>query len=195
MGVGCDFAVSKADAANRTAFVIGGKTIDNYLDILDVRVDRWDSKEWIDEIFDIHERWPEAVFYSEDGVIWKAVYPFIEEEMARRDIFIDFVPTLPVKDKATRGQTLRKRMKAGRGRFDKDSSWYPEYEEELLDFSATQEATLDDQFDATVTLARGFDGIVLEKEDARTESEEDFEQEVEYSRVLNQGGRSLQTGY
>lgn len=195
MGVGCDFAVSKADAANRTAFVIGGKTIDNYLDILDVRVDRWDSKQWIDEIFSIHEAWPEAVFYAEDGVIWKSVYPFIEEEMARRDIFIDFVATLPVKDKATRGQTLRKRMKARRGRFDKEASWYPDYEEEMLDFSATQEADLDDLFDATVTLARGFEGVILEDEDAKTESEEEHEMEAEIIRLSQNSGRSLQTGY
>jgi predicted phage terminase large subunit-like protein len=195
MGVGCDFAVSKADAANRTCFVIGGKTISNHLDILDVRVNRWDSKEWIDEIFSIHEAYPEAVFYSEDGVIWKSVYPFIEEEMARRDIFIDFVPTLPVKDKATRGQTLRKRMKARRARFDKQASWYDEYEEEMLDFSSTQEAALDDQFDATVTLARGFEGVILEDEDARTESEEEFEMEAEIARFAQNSGRSLQTGY
>jgi predicted phage terminase large subunit-like protein len=195
VAVGCDFAVSKADAANRTAFVIGGKTISNYLDILDVRVDRWDSKEWIDEIFSIHEMYPEAIFYSEDGVIWKAVWPFIKEEMARRDIFIDFVPTLPVKDKATRGQTFRKRMKAGRARFNKQTSWYAEYEEELLDFSQTQEADLDDQFDATVTLARGFDGVILEDEDAKTESEEDFEEASMLAKLGNNAGRSQHTGY
>lgn len=195
MGVGCDFAVSKADTANRTAFVVGGKTISNHLDILDVRVDRWDSKQWMEEIFEIHARWPEAVFYTEDGVIWKAVWPFIQEEMARADIFIDFVPTLPVKDKATRGQTLRKRMKAGRGRFAKETSWYPEYEEEMLDFSSTQEAVLDDLFDATVTLARGFDGVILEVEDALTESEEDFEMEAQMLKSSNESGRSLVTGY
>jgi predicted phage terminase large subunit-like protein len=195
MGVGCDFAVSKADAANRTCFVIGGKTISNYLDILDVRVARWDSKEWIDEIFAIHEAWPDATFFSEDGVIWKSVYPFIEEEMARRDIFIDFVPTLPVKDKATRGQTLRKRMKARRARFNKDASWYAEYEEELLDFSATQEADLDDQFDATVTLARGFEGVILEDSDAMSEEEEEFDMAAQLLKGSNSGGRSQTTGY
>ncbi len=193
LGVGCDFAVSKADHANRTAFVVGGKTIDNYLDILDVRVDRWDSKEWIEEIFEIHARYPEAVFYVEDGVIWKSVYPTICEEMQRRDVFIDFIPTLPVKDKATRGQTLRKRMKAGGCRFNKETSWYDDYQEELLDFSATQEATLDDQFDATVTLARGFEGVIVEEEDALTESEEEF---MARSQALKKDAeRNKWTGY
>lgn len=193
--VGADFAVSKADAANRTCFVIGGKTISNYVDIFDVRVDRWDSKEWIQEIFDIQERWNPDCFFVEDGVIWKAVWPIIRDEMIERDIFIDFVPTLPVKDKATRGQTWRKRMKAGGNRFNKEASWYPEFEEECLDFSATQEATLDDQFDAAVTLHRGFDGIVIEAEDAKTESEEDFEMESMMLRASQSSGRSRTTGY
>ena len=193
--VGCDFAVSKADQANRTAFVIGGKTISNFVDILDVRVDRWDSKEWVEEIFAINERWAPDTFFVEDGVIWKAVWPLIRDEMLLRDTFIDFVPTLPVKDKATRGQTWRKRMKAGGNRFAKETSWYEEYEEECLDFSATQEAELDDQFDATVTLHRGFDGVVIEEEDAKTESEEEFEFESAMLKASQNSGRSRHTGY
>ena len=193
--VGADFAVSKADAANRTCFVVGGKTISNFIDILDVRVNRWDSKEWLDEIFAVHARWNPFCWFVEDGVIWKTVWPFIRDEMQLRDIFIDFVPTLPVKDKATRGQTLRKRMKAGGCRFDKESSWYDEYQEEMLDFSATQEATLDDQFDATVTLARGFDGMILEDEDSMTEDEEEFIFNSLAKKTSTEHGRSKITGY
>jgi hypothetical protein len=191
--VGCDFAVSKLDHANRTAFVIGGKTISNFIDILDVRVNRWDSKEWVEEIFVINERWHPDTFFVEDGQIWKSVWPMIRDEMMLRDTFIDFVPTTPVKDKATRGQTLRKRMKAGGCRFDKETSWYSEYEEELLDFSATQEAVLDDQFDATVTLARGFDGVILEEEDSLTESEEEFAMMAAFLKASN--SRNKTTGY
>jgi len=191
--VGCDFAVSKNDQANRTAFVVGGKTISNFIDFLDVRVGRWDSKEWVEEIFSINARWHPDHFYVEDGVIWKAVWPIIRDEMRLRDIFIDFIPTLPVKDKATRGQTWRKRMKAGGCRFDKETSWYVEYEEECLDFSATQEAVLDDQFDASVTLARGFDGVILEDDDAMTESEEEFAAMSQFLKSANE--RNRVTGY
>jgi hypothetical protein len=119
----------------------------------------------------------------------------IRDEMQLRDIFIDFVPTLPVKDKATRGQTWRKRMKGGGCRFAKETSWYEEYEEECLDFSATQEAELDDQFDATVTLMRGFDGVILEDDDAKTESEEEFEFESAMLKHATSSGRSRHTGY
>jgi predicted phage terminase large subunit-like protein len=193
--VGADFAVSKQDHANRTCFVVGGKTISNHIDILDVRVDRWDSKEWIEEIFAINQRWHPESFFVEDGVIWKAVWPMIRDEMQLRDTFIDFVPTLPVKDKATRGQTWRKRMKAGGCRFDKSASWYDEYQEECLDFSATQEAELDDQFDASVTLMRGFDGVILENEDAMSEDEEEFELQAQMIHMANHSGRNQHTGY
>jgi predicted phage terminase large subunit-like protein len=194
LAVGCDFAVSKKDAANRTSFTIGGKTIDNFIDVMDQRVGRWDSKEWVDVIFEIEERWHPAHWFVEDGVIWKAVYPIIRDEMRERNIFLDFVPTLPVKDKATRGQPFRKRMKAGGCRFNKRTSWYDEYEEELLDFSATAEATLDDQFDSTVTLERGLDDVILEDGDERTAEEEAFEAEA---MMLKSGGdgRCPVTGY
>lgn len=191
--VGCDFAVSKKDVANRTAFVVGGKTISNYIDFLAFYVDRWDSKEWIDVIFDINEHCSPKCFFVEDGVIWKAVWPIIRDEMRIRDIFIDFVPTTPVVDKATRGQTWRKRMKAGGCRFNKEAAGYEDFQEECLDFSATTEADLDDQFDAAVTLVRGFDNVVLEEGDDLTEEEEAFDKEA--LRIRQNHGRSAVTGY
>jgi len=194
IGIGCDFAVSKADSANRTAFVVGGKRIDNRKAVFDCRAGRWDTKEWIDLMFELEARWHPENWFVEDGVIWKAVWPTIREEMRIRDIYLTFVPTLPVKDKATRGTPLRKQMRAGVWMFDKKSSWYAEYEEELLDFSATAEAILDDVFDATVTLCRGFDELSIEEGDEMDDEEIAFERE---SRRLRAGGegKSLVTGY
>jgi hypothetical protein len=65
----------------------------------------------------------------------------------------------------------------------------------MLDFSATQEATLDDQFDATVTLARGFDGMILEDEDSMTEDEEEFIFNSLAKKTSTEHGRSKITGY
>lgn len=193
IGVGCDFAVSKKDAANRTSFTIGGKTIDNFIDILDVRVDRWDTKEWIDEMFSIHSRWNPEYWFVEDGVIWKAVWPTIREEMRDRDVWLNFVELQSITDKASRGRPMQKRMKAGGMRFDKETSWYEEHQEELLDFSATAEADLDDQFDSDVELVRGFDEIVIEDEDQQTDEEVAWEREVALQRQND--GRSETTGY
>lgn len=192
--VGCDFAISKADTANRTSFTIGGKEVDNFLNIVDQRVGRWDSMEIIEEFFSVEERYHPDAFFVEDGQIWKAIYPMIQKEMIKRDIFCNFIPLTPVKDKKTRGRPLQKRMRAGGVRFDKESSWYGEYEEELLRFTGDSEAIRDDQFDSTATLCLGLEKVPdLEDEDALDDEEISFMRESENLR--NGDGRSSITGY
>ena len=203
-GVGCDFAVSKADRANRTSFTIGGKCVSNLLHIVDQRVDRWASMEvlpdgtklgWIEEMFLIERRWHPEFFWVEDGVIWKSIQHMVYAEMRERDFFLTIVPIPPIKDKASRGRTLQKRHRAGAMRFDKQASWYPAYEHECLRFTGMSEAILDDQFDSTAILALGFEQYTTRLE------EEDFMEEEELSiRAMNtrrrhSDGRSLVTGY
>lgn len=189
-----DFAVSKADAANRTSFTIGGKDLENILHVIDQRVDRWDTLEWVDEMFLIEKRYHPEIFWVEDGVIWKAVAPTVYKEMQKRDIWINIVPVPSVKDKATRGRSLQKRMRAGGMRFDKEASWYPGYEAELLKFTGVTEALLDDQFDSTALLSKGFDLIPeVEDDDTLTPEEEEFNEQSEYLRGGE--GRSAVTGY
>ena len=191
-----DFAVSRADRANRTAFVIGGKDIDNTLHYLDVRVGRWDTLEWMQVMFLIQQRWNPQVFYVEDGVIWKSVERMIYREMQQRDIYINIEAVMSVKDKATRGRSLQRRMRAGACRFDTKAEWYAGFQSELLRFTENSQATLDDQFDAASLLSRGFDLLhTVEDADFMTEEELDFERQSEHSRKVESDGRSPVTGY
>lgn len=130
--IGADLAVSKADKANRTSFTVGGKDVNNLLYVIDQRVGRWDTLEWIEELFTLQERYNPEVVWIEDGVIWKSVAPMVYREMQVRDVRINFEPILPIKDKAVRGRSLQRRMRAGQCRFDKQATWYPGYEAELL---------------------------------------------------------------
>lgn len=190
--VGCDFAVSKADRANRTSFTVGKRPADSSLCVVDQRVGRWSTDEWIDELFLLEERYHPDLFFVEDGVIWKSIAPTLYREMRLRDRFLNCVPLNPTKDKATRGRPLQKRMRAGAVRFDKEADWYPAYEAELLRFTGFSDAVLDDQFDSTAILAKGLDAMP-------EADEEDFldEEEVELrsgaQRLLD--GRSAVTGY
>jgi hypothetical protein len=188
-----DFAISKADAANRTSFSIGGKDANNILHLLDQRVARWDSLEIVEEMFLIQERWHPDIFWVEDGVIWKSLAPIINREMQIRDIWISLMPVTPIKDKAVRGRSLQKRMRAGGAHFDKRASWYENFEAELLKFTGVSEATLDDQFDSAALLSRGFEDFRhLGEEDFVTEEEEEFEH---MGQILKHDGRSHITGY
>ena len=195
--VGCDFAVSKADKANRTSFTIGGKDVNNLLHFVDQRVGRWDTLEWIEELFLIQQRWNPEVVWVEAGGIWNSVRPMIWREMQVRDIRINFEPITSVKDKATRGRTFQRRMRAGQCRFDKAAEWYPGFQYENLRFTGLAAATLDDQFDSSALLSLGFDSFAqLEPEDFFSDEEEEMERGFWNSRrAAPRDGRSAVTGY
>lgn len=187
-----DFAVSKLDAANRTSLTVGGMSVENLLYYIDQHVGRWDSVEIIDMLFAVHKRWTPEVFFVEDGVIWKALWPTIRQEMTRTGIYINFEPVPSVKDKATRGRSFQRRMRAGACRYHKEAEWYPGFENELLKFTGYSEATLDDQFDSAALLSRGFDDLPL-LEDEDFIEEEEMEMRRTDPRV--EQGRSSVTGY
>ena len=195
--IGSDFAVSKADKANRTSFTVGGKDVNNILSVLHQSVGRWDALEWIEEMFSLQARWNPEVFWVEDGVIWKSVKSMVYREMQIRDVRINIEPVPSVKDKATRGRSLQRRMRAKQMRFDVKAPWYEPYKYELLRFTGTAAATLDDQFDSTALLSLGFDKFAhVEPEDFF--SAEDLELEQGFwnrKKSSASSGRNATTGY
>lgn len=192
--VGCDFAISKADAANRTSFTIGGKDADNIVHIEDQRVGRMDSLEIIEEFFSIQMAWQPEIFFVENGQIWKALEPVLVAEMVKRDIFINYKALTPINDKRTRGAAFQKRAKARAMRFDKKGSWYPGYEAECLRFTGLGEAIADDQFDSTSTLMIGMETLTVAEDDEKTPEEIAFDQEA--AALYGGGeGRCQVTGY
>ena len=193
-----DFAVSKADRANRTAFVVGGKDVNNLLHHIDFRAGRWDTMEWIEQLFKIQAEFNPEVFWVEDGVIWKAVKSMIYREMQVRDTRINFEAILPVRDKGTRGRPFQRRMRAGQCRFDKKHENYHGFEQETLRFTGSAAATLDDYFDAGALLSRGFDEFAhLDPEDFFSDDEHEMERGFWNSRPARgmASGRSRVTGY
>jgi hypothetical protein len=189
---GADFAVSKADRANRTSFTVAGKCIDNLLHFTDQYVGRWDTLEWIEVMFDIQKRWNPDVFFVEDGVIWKSISPTLYKEMQKRDCWINCFAIPSTKDKATRGRPFQRRMRAGGCRFDKQAEWYVPYESELLRFTGVSEALLDDQFDSSAIIAKGLD-LLGELEEEDFIDDEEMEMREHDPRKLV--GRNAVTGY
>lgn len=187
-----DFAISKRDKANRSSFTIGGKDSRNFLTFLDQHVGRWDSLEIVEELFAIQQRWNPDVFWVEDGQIWKSLWPFIKKEMQKRGKWINFVPRTPITDKASRGRSLQRRMRAGGTRWDTEAEWFVPMQEEMLRFTGHSEATLDDQFDSSALLSLGFDDLAdVEDEDLIEEDERDM---IEHD-PRKSLGRNRVTGY
>lgn len=192
MSIGIDFAISKKQKANRTAMSVGGQDSKNLLHIEDVRVGRWDLLTIIEEMFDLQLRYNPDLFFVEDGIIWKAIEPVLNQEMQKRNCYLNIQAILPINDKKTNGRSFQKRMKAGAMRFNKQGSWYAGYEAELLRFTGDSDAVLDDQFDSTSILSRGLESTkIMEDEDFMSEDEL-------YSRKTSapeDQGRSKYTGY
>lgn len=190
-----DLAVSKQDLANRTSITVGGKCSRNFIHFIDQHVGRWDTLEWIDKMFEVQLRWNPEIFFVEDGVIWKAVERMVHNEMRERDIWINIVPVPSVKDKATRARPMQKKMRAGGTRWDKEKEWYPGMESEMLRFTGSAQATLDDQFDSAGLLVKGFDILqpMAEEEDFMDDDEIEFDRESKRKRLHD--GRSVVTGY
>lgn len=193
IGVGVDFAISKKELSNRTSFTVGGRCTRNLIHHVDQYVGRMDTLEIVDTFFEVDNRWQPEVFFVEGGQIWLAIRPILEKEMQRRGQWLVFDVLQPRSDKAVRGQTLRKMMRAGACRFDKDADWYPGYEAELLSFTGVTDAKADDQFDSTATLHNGF-------ENWNDTDDEDFMEEEEFefrrhSQATRGGGHRSSTGY
>lgn len=192
IGAAADFAISKRDKANRTSLTAGGVDAKNLLHIVGQVVGRWDSLEICDELFAFHERWKPDVFWVEDGKIWKALWPVLQKEMHRRGAWVNFVPRQPIGDKASRGRSLQRRMRAGGTRWDTETSWFEGMKLEMLRFTGYSDAILDDQFDSAALLSLGFDDMhLLDEEDFVPP--EDYEFRRQDPRV-NQG-RNPVTGY
>ena len=199
---GADFAVSKADKANRTSFTVGGIDIDNQLHIVDEYVGKWEStvppnapaseKGWIDIMFDIQEKYGIDQWFVEDGVIWKSVSAMVYKEMRLRDIWLAIVAITPVKDKAVRGRNYQKRLRAGGMRFDKKADWYAPYEAENMRFTGTGDAIADDQFDSTAILVKGLE---LTPDVQEEDLMEDDEREMFFAKPPSNSGANSTTGY
>ena len=203
LGVGCDFAVSEKDMANRTSFTVGGPDARNIVHHIDFRVGRWPTtvtkveraegkQGWIDVMFELNERHKPDFFFVEDGVIWKSVRGMVRNEMLSRGVFLNIVELLPIKDKAARGRSLQARHRAGATRWNTEASGYEGAKEEMCRFTGYAAARLDDQFDSCATLHLGIDKMsILDEEDFPDEDEE----EMRRTDPRRHSGRNVTTGY
>ena len=208
ISVGWDFAVSKADLANRTSATVGGLDILNTLHFLDFRVGRWSPSEapedvaagkvgWIDVMFEVEQRWHPDTHFVEGGQIWLSVKNTIYQEMRERNIFLNIVVLQPIKDKASRGRAFQKRHRAGATRWNTAAEGYEGAKEEMLKFTGLASARLDDQFDSAATLCLGLaSGSAPEKEDFYDAEEEELERGFwNRGAASRSDGRSSVTGY
>lgn len=185
----CDLAVSQQQRADYSAFAIGGVDEDGRLYGINIIKERLDAQQIVDTMLMIQKIYKPVLFGIEQGVIQKAIGPYLNEEMLKRGEFINTVLLRPANDKLTRARSIQARMRAGACKFDKEADWYQGFEDELMRFPRDRH---DDQVDAWAYMGLMLDKMQVADTDAEVEAEE---YQTFVRDQYGDEGRSETTGY
>ena len=185
-----DFAIGEKERTDYTVMVVGGMDEFGILHLVDVVRERMDSREIIDTMIALNDKYDPVTVTVERGMIEKAIGPFLEAEMISSGSFMALNPMVPTKDKEARARSIQGRLRAGGVKFNKNADWYPDFEQELLTFPRSVH---DDQVDAFAWL-----GLTINK--MRTAPTEEELEDEEYNTMLEENGyfeegRNTMTGY
>ena len=186
---GIDFAISDRDKRAYTVLVIGGVDPNNMLNIVHVSRFRGNADEIIRNVLAAQRRFNVEFWKAERGQISLSIGPSLFNAAMEQNVPLLVHDAVPVQDKRARARSIQARMKMGGVRFDKERSWYPTLEEELLHFP---KGKYKDQVDSIAWL-----GIAINELNASpTQTELDDDEWDDWAADNNQEtGISLITGY
>ena len=187
-----DFAISERERADYTVIMVAGVDPDGKIHIVDVRRGRWDTECIVEELIATQRMWRPNLFTFESGQISKAIEPYLISQLRRQNVYMNYIPKTPTKSKTMRGRAIQGMVKSGLVKFDKEASWYPDLENELMTISDSgPRGAHDDQFDAFAYIGLTIAEYYEAQSDEELEQEE-WEQEYEDFHDL---GRNSTTGY
>ena len=187
-----DFAISEKEKADYTVIMVAGMCPDGFLHVVDVRSGRWDSESIIEELISVQKAWKPEVFTFETVHIEKAIGPFLEKRMRDSGEYLNVVKMTPTKSKTARGKSIQGMVKARSVKFDKEATWYPDLENQLLTISDSgPRGAHDDMFDAFAYI-----GLTIDQywEAASPQEEEEWEYDEAFEEFHSMG-RNGTTGY
>ena len=152
-----DFAISQRERSDYSAIVTVGIDSEGKMYVVDVRRGRWDSKEIIDNMFDVQYIYKPELFTVEKGTIETSIMPFLRDEMVKSGIYLNLNPMTPTKDKMQRARSIQARLRQGGVYFDEEYDWHDMFIEELKTFPRGQH---DDMVDAFSWIGLTLDNII-----------------------------------
>jgi len=185
-----DFALGQDDKGDNTAIVIAGMDPSGILHVSDVYAQRYDPLQAIEKMFELQHTYDISMWIVEDDNISKAIGPFLNQEMLRRQEFLPIERLRPHKDKQARAVSIQARMRAGGVHFNVDAPWYFELYNEMLTFPRGK---TDDRVDALAWI-----GLLLDKMNPSATREE--LDQMAWEDEMNESGAGLDgrchvTGY
>ena len=187
-----DFAISEKERADYTAILVCGVSPEGKVYVVDARRGRWDADAIISELIAVQKMWNPNVFTFETAKIDKAIGPFLDREMMRQRVFLNIIKMTPTQSKTMRARSIQAMHKSGAIRYDKQASWYPDFESELLTVADSgPRGKHDDYLDAFAYV-----GLTIDKYfDAQSDEELEDEEWDEMYDDYHAQGRNATTGY
>ena len=187
-----DGAFTTKEKRDWCAFAIGSLDETGMLYIRHVIRDRLDTKEVVDTIIRLQERFKFTTLLMGKGAYEKGIGPFLNDAVRRVNRFVHIEALPETIDKRLRATSIRGRMRAGGVKVNKRGHWYPDFEQELLEFDR---GTHDDQVDMMSLFGMYLDQFA-NAPDAKELKEIEYEEEFGDSLAFDMNqGRSLMTGY
>jgi predicted phage terminase large subunit-like protein len=148
-----DLAISQRETADYSVFVIAGLDEHDNLWILDVRRDRWDTDDIINEIVDIHKTWKPMRFGIERDKVAIAIASPLNKRIRDDRLYGLIVEDLHIagRDKRARARLMQGRMKQGKVLLPESALWLEQWINEHMRFDA---GVNDDCVDAGAWLAQ-----------------------------------------
>lgn len=186
-----DLAISEAEKADYSVFIVAGIDEAKKILVKDVIRARMDAREIVDLLIRLQRIYNFEAVGIEEMQVSKAIGPFLREEMIRTQVFLNIIMMKHKgKDKVTRARSIQARVRAGTVYCDKSKEWYQTFEDELTRFPRDAH---DDQVDAFAYLGLLLD-MLIEAPTKEEEEDDEYYEELERSGT-NFNGRSRITGY
>jgi predicted phage terminase large subunit-like protein len=148
-----DHAVSLAQQADRTCLMCVGVDEKDHIWIMpDLVWARLDSRDAIEGMVAMMERYKPQFWWAEAGAIGKSIGPFLRKRMLEKRTFCAIDPIPPVADKQQRAQSIQARSSMKMVHFPTWTTWWAEAQDQLLKFP---NAAHDDFVDALALIGLG----------------------------------------
>jgi predicted phage terminase large subunit-like protein len=186
-----DFAISKAERADKSAFKVAGMNSKGTLKYVYSYKARLDANEIMDELFRIQRLYDPELFFLEAEKIQKVIGPILYDRMGTPDEngvmrpFINCEPITPSKDKRTRARPLQARMRSGSVEWATEEPWYEEVKHELLSFTGLGDQK-DDDVDSAGLICLGLKKIIAAPSEEEI-NEAEYQDQYRNSGMQEQG--------
>jgi len=139
-----DLACSTKQTSDYRVLLVVAVDSNNRWYLMDCPYGQWDTKTYMEKMFELIENYKIDTVHLEDGTIFQSLEPFIRDEMSKSGIYFRIGKLKADRKKEERIAMLQPRFEAEDILFPYAAHWLPEMENELLSFTMEGAKSLHD---------------------------------------------------